>query len=150
MNSKIIIRIVIVFILSISILFPNKSSASWAYAFVVWDDYVYVITDVQVDEVDKEIGHVTKYSDREGTYSGNFSNVYPKGTKYYSIQGINTEEAIAIQEDDGTYIQATRDGEYARNKYGIDNVITLAFIGAILLVIISIVRTNYYGKRREG
>lgn len=54
MNSKIIIRIVIVIILSISILFPNKSLADWAYAFVVWDDYVYVITDEQVDEVDKE------------------------------------------------------------------------------------------------
>ncbi|WP_277584851.1 hypothetical protein [Psychrobacillus antarcticus] len=150
MNNKKIFGVGIVFILFLSILFPIKSLADWAYAFVVWDDYVYVVTDEQVDEVEKEIGHVTKYSDREGTYSGNFSNAYPKGTKYYSIQGISTDEAIATQEDDGTYIKAKRDGEYASNKYGINNVITLAFIGAIFLVIISIVRTNYYGNRSEG
>lgn len=150
LNSKNTFRFGVVFILSISILFPIKSLADWAYAFVVWDDYVYVITDEQVSEVDKKIGHVTKSSDREGTYSGNFSNAYPKGTKYYSIQGISTDEAIVVQKDNGTFIKAVIDGEYAGNKYGISNLISLIFIGAILLVIISIVRTNYYGKRREG
>ena len=29
---------------------------------------------------------VTYHTDREGTYGGNFSNIYPKGTKYYAIQ----------------------------------------------------------------
>ena len=146
MNNKKIFYVGMVFILSISILFPNKSLASWAYAFVVWDDYVYVITDEQVDGVDKEIGHVTKYSDREGTYSGNFSNAYPKGTKYYSIRGVSTDEAIAIQEGDGTYIKATRDGEYAG---GLGNLSSPVFIGSILLVvIIAIVGINYFGKRR--
>jgi len=153
LNSKNSICFGIVFILSISIsisiLFSNKSLADWAYAFVVWDGHVYVITDEQVSEIDKEIGHVTKYSDREGSYSGNFSNANPKGTKYYSIQGISTDEAVAVQKDNGTYIKATRDEKYAGNKYEIGNLISLAFIVAILLVIISIVITNYYGKRRE-
>ena len=63
--------VVIVLILSTSILFPIKPLADWAYAFVVWDEYAYVVTDEQVNEVDKKIGHVTKYSDIEGTYSGN-------------------------------------------------------------------------------
>ena len=103
----------------------------------------------KISEIDKEIGHVTKSSDREGTYSGNFSNSYPKGTKYYSIQGISTDKAIAVQKDNGTYIRATRDEKYAGNKYEVGNLISLAFIAAILLVIISIVITNYYGKRRE-
>ena len=142
--------VVIVLILSTSILFPIKPLADWAYAFVVWDGYAYVVTDEQVNEVDKKIGHVTKYSDIEGTYSGNFSNAFRKGTKYYSILGVSTDEAIAIQKEDGAYIKAIRDGEYAGNKYGIGNLISLAFIGAILLVIISVVRTNYYEKRREG
>jgi len=150
LNCKNIICFGIVFILSISsILFSNKSLADWAYAFVVWDGYVYVITDELVSEIDKEIGHVTKSSDREGTYSGNFSNSYPKGTKYYSIQGISTDKAIAVQKDNGTYIRATRDEKYAGNKYEVGNLISLAFIAAILLVIISIVITNYYGERRE-
>ncbi|MFT9598303.1 hypothetical protein [Mesobacillus sp.] len=45
-------------------------------------------------------------------YSGNFSNAYKKGTKYYSIEGLSTDEAIAIEESDGQYIKAYREGEY--------------------------------------
>jgi hypothetical protein len=89
----------------------NNSSADWAFEFVVWDGYIYQLNDEYVDDVDEEIGEVTKYSDMEGTYSGNFSNVYEKGTKYYAMQGISTEEAIAIEED-GKYRKAIRDGKY--------------------------------------
>lgn len=149
MNSKNISCFRVVLILSVSLLFPIKSLADWAYAFVVWDDYVYVITTEQVNEVDKKVGHVTKYSDREGTYSGNFSNAYPKGTKYYSIQGISTDEAIAIQEDGETYIKAVRDGEYAGNKYGLGNLGSPIFIGGTLLIaFIVMVGTNQFLKRR--
>jgi len=127
-------------------LFPMKSLASWAYEFIVWDGYVYIVTDEQVNQVDKKIGHVTKYSDREGTYSGNFSNTYPKGTKYYSIPGVSTDEVIAIQDTEGTYIKATRDEKYAGNKYGLS---TPVFLGAIILVIIlAIVGINYYANKR--
>lgn len=152
MNNKNIFFFGIVYILlSTSILFSNKSQADWTYSFVVWDDYVYMITDEQVEEVDKEIGHVTKYSDREGTYSGNFSNAYPKGTKYYSINGISTDEAIAVLEGSRTYIKATRDGEYAGNKYGIGNLGSPVFIGAILLVVLIVmIGRNYYRKRSTG
>ncbi|WP_081986965.1 hypothetical protein, partial [Planococcus sp. CAU13] len=90
----------------------NNSSADWAFSFVVWDDYIYRIDDEYVAEVDEEIGEVTAYSDIEGTYSGNFSNEYEKGTKFYSIEGIGTEEAIAIEEEDGRYRKAIRDGKY--------------------------------------
>ena len=69
-------------------LFSNKVLADWAYSFVVWYGFIYVVSDEFVEVVDKEIGHVTKYSDREGTYSGNFSNRYKKGTAYFSIKGI--------------------------------------------------------------
>ncbi|MFF2449461.1 hypothetical protein ACFVSW_20685 [Neobacillus sp. NPDC058068] len=116
MKCRPIIVLVLFFTTITSILMPSKSFASWAYLFVVWDGYTYVVSDEYVTVIDKEIGHVTKYSDMEGTYSGNFSNIYKKGTKYYSIKGISTDEAIAIQEKDGKYKKATREGEYAGNK----------------------------------
>ena len=90
----------------------NKSSADWAFSFVVWDGYIYQLGNEYVDDVSDEIGEVTKHSDMEGTYSGNFSNVYDKGTKYYSIKKISTEEAIAVKEKDGRYRKAIREGKY--------------------------------------
>lgn len=61
------------------------------------------MTGEYIDVVDEEIGEVTIYSDKEGTYTGNFSNEYEKGTKYFAIPGISTDEAIAVQEKDGRY-----------------------------------------------
>lgn len=89
----------------------DNSSADWTSSFIVWDDYIYQVSNEYVNDVGKEIGEVTKYSDMEGTYSGNFSNVYQKGTKYYSIKDVSTDEAIAI-EDKGKYRKAIRDGKY--------------------------------------
>jgi hypothetical protein len=82
---------------------------------VVWDGYVYVLSDeeVEVNQIDNEIGAVTKYSDIEGTYSGNFSNSYASGTKYFSIKDISTDEVIAIEDPKGHYYKANREGEYA-------------------------------------
>ena len=37
--------------------------------------------------------------------------MYKKGTKYYAMQGISTEEAIAIEEE-GKYRKAIRNGKY--------------------------------------
>jgi hypothetical protein len=94
----------------------NNSSADWAYSFVVWDGFIYQLGDEYVGEISEKIGEVTKYSDLEGTYSGNFSNVYDKGTKYYAIKGISTEEAIAVEEKDGRYRKAIRDGKYGAKE----------------------------------
>lgn len=93
----------------------NKSSADWAYSFVVWDGDIYVVNDEEVGQVDREIGEVTKYSDMEGTYSGNFSNTYRKGTKYFSIVDVSTDEAIAVEDVQGHYVKAISDGKYAGN-----------------------------------
>lgn len=90
----------------------DSSSADWAYSFVVWDDYIYRLDDEYVDEVGEVIGEVTAYSDHEGTYRGNFSNEYEKGTKYFSIKGVDVEEAIAV-EDEGKYRKGVREGKYA-------------------------------------
>jgi hypothetical protein len=91
---------------------PSKSFAtSWAYPFVVWDGYIYIVNDEYVTEVDKEIGKVTRYSDMY-QQSGNFSNVYEKGTKYYSIKDVSTDEAIAVEDGSGKYKKAVREKEY--------------------------------------
>ncbi|KLT17944.1 hypothetical protein AA980_11135 [Neobacillus vireti] len=127
---------------------PSKSFASWAYLFVVWDGYTYVVSEEYVTEIDKEIGHVTKYSDREGTYSGNFSNIYKKGTKYYSIKGISTDEAIAIQEKDGKYKKATREGEYAGNKNDFLEPSSSTIIIGILLLLLVIAISFYFVEKK--
>ncbi|WP_186321388.1 hypothetical protein [Bacillus sp. FJAT-22090] len=150
MKTNHLISYAIVFLLGFSILFPVKSLASWAYAFVVWDGYVYVMTNEVVNNVDKKIGHVTKYSDREGTYSGNFSNTYPKGTRYYSIKEISTDEAIAVEVDTGNYLKAKRDGEYAgvkNNVFSMSFTSIFAWIFILFAVVFLCIHLN--GKRRN-
>ena len=114
------------------LLFPCKAMAtSWAYPFVVWDDYIYVMSDEYVEHVTKEIGEVTKYSDME-QFAGNFSNVYPKGTKYFAIEGVNTDIAIAIDIGEGHYMKAFREGEYTYKEsyihYVYKGLVVLAFL----------------------
>ena len=147
MKYKKLFLITLVFSLVLLFLNPNKSNAGWAYQFVVWDGFVYVIGDEFVEEVDGKIGRVTKYNDMEGTYSGNFSNVYKKGTAYYSIKGISTDEAIAVEDGGGKYKKAVRDGEYAgdKNILGL-NTLTM-IIGFLVLLLIFILPT--YLKRRK-
>ncbi|NIK75516.1 hypothetical protein FHS15_000616 [Paenibacillus castaneae] len=101
-------------------LFASTANASWAYMFVVNDGHIYTVSETQVDPklIGSKIGKVTKYSDREGTYSGNFSNRYPKGTKYYEIKGIDIKEAIAIKEKEDRFIKAFYQGEYGGSRYG--------------------------------
>ena len=87
------------------------TATSWSYAFVVWDGYIYAVTEERVTDIGGEIGQVTKYSDME-QYSGNFSNAYEKGTRYYAIKGVDTEVAIAIEEVNGNYVKAERKKKY--------------------------------------
>ncbi|MDN4525171.1 hypothetical protein [Fictibacillus fluitans] len=94
----------------------HHASAKWAYPFVVWDHYTYSISEEYVEQVGKEIGKVTKYSDQEGDYNGNFSNQYKKGTKYFKIKGISTDKAIAVQEPGGKYIKAIREHKYQESN----------------------------------
>lgn len=73
---------------------------------------MYEISDEYVDS-NEEIGKVTKYSDTVGTYFGNFSNKYKKGTKLYSIIGVHTDEAIAVEEN-GKFRKAINSGKYEK------------------------------------
>ena len=106
-----------------------------------------MISDEFVEEVDEKIGRVTKYSDKEGTYSGNFSNVYKKGTAYYSIKGVSTDEAIAIEDGVGKYKKAVMDGEYAGNKNSLGIGVPIMIVGFIVLILLWILLA--YLKRRK-
>lgn len=93
----------------------TEVSASWAYRFVVYNHGTYEVTAEQVDSdrIGKKLGKVTRYSDREGTYGGNFSNVYPKGTTYHEIKGTSPKEQIAVKTGTEAYVKAEYRGPYA-------------------------------------
>ncbi|MFC5649771.1 hypothetical protein ACFPYJ_11685 [Paenibacillus solisilvae] len=96
-------------------LLSGTASADWARSFVVNKGSSYTVTDSRMDakQIGERIGKVTFYSDEEGTYSGNFSNRYPKGTEYYKIIDVDTKEAIAVKEREGQYIKAVYSDQYA-------------------------------------
>jgi hypothetical protein len=155
-NKKHVLSMLMFVLLLTSLMFPSKPLAtSWAYPFVVWQDYIYVVSEEYVTEVDKEIGKVTKYSDME-SLSGNFSNMFKKGTKYYSIKGISTDEAIAVEESKGKYVRADREGKYeVRSTFdgffdgqqGIIKVFILAVLGILVVFLIFRVVKKNRGKR---
>ncbi len=131
-NIKIILLLVILIIIPFNTVYAN-----WANEFVVYNKNVYVITDEKVKSelIGSMIGQVTKYSDREGTYSGNFSNKYPKGTKYYEIIGSDVNEVIAVKEKNGTFIKGKYDGEYAGGRYDVQSFLVYSS-GLILSIIL--------------
>ncbi|UOE94661.1 hypothetical protein [Alkalihalobacillus sp. LMS39] len=86
-------------------------ATSWAYPFITWEGNLYVVTDTKIEKVEEELGQVTSYSDME-SLPGDFSNAYQKGTKFYKIKGVSTEEAIAVEVEDGTFIKAIREESY--------------------------------------
>lgn len=123
--------------------------------FVVNDGKVYVISDELVDPnlIGSKIGEVTKYSDMEGTYSGNFSNRYPKGTDYYEIEGVDVNDAIAVKERLGLFIKANYNGEYAGGKDDAQNlnlgttIYKMIIIGIPLSIVASV--TYLTAKRKN-
>ncbi|WP_347551452.1 hypothetical protein ABFG93_05935 [Pseudalkalibacillus hwajinpoensis] len=128
LRGKHSLQLVFLVSLALSNLFPAPTFAtSWEYPFVVWNGYMYEVVDEKVSEVDRKIGQVTRYSDME-TYAGNFSNAYEKGTNYWSIQNINTDEAIAVEVSDGVFKKALRRGEYGGGKYDYFSIVTKVII----------------------
>lgn len=93
----------------ISFATSSAQALSWAYPFVVWSGNVYEVTTEEVKNsvISKRIGEVkTKPNDMTGDYYGNASNEYPKGTQYFSISGISTNTAIAVQVKKEKYMKA--------------------------------------------
>ena len=131
----------IIVIIAIVALMPLRSmSADWAYSFVVYSGDIYEISPdelVPSDEIDKKIGQVTRYSDHEGTYSGNFSNTYPKGTPYYSIKNIDPKEIIAIKTNEAEFVKAINKGRYANGQ--LESKITwISILGSLVIMLLII------------
>ncbi|WP_198949146.1 hypothetical protein [Lottiidibacillus patelloidae] len=146
MKKKQVLLLALTFTLLAAMFSPSKTSAtSWAYSFVVWDGYIYEMTDEFVTDIDQEIGQVTKYSDME-TYAGNFSNTYKKGTKYFSIKGISTDEAIAVEIKKGKYKKAIRTGEYQGGKR---DPLDLAMYGGVSIIILLVGISIFVTLRRK-
>ncbi|MGP4041947.1 hypothetical protein ACTWP4_18895 [Gracilibacillus sp. D59] len=126
-------------------------ATSWVYPFVVWDGHTYEVMDESVTNVEKEIGEVTRYSDME-TYSGNFSNAYKKGTKYFSIEGVSREEAIAVEVNESEYKKAVRRGEFHAEKRDpyplIETVVISVLVLIVMGVFVSIVLTFLKNKNK--
>lgn len=115
----------------------SAAVASWAYSFVVNDGKIYVVSEDRVDQstLGDVVGKVTYHTDREGTYGGNFSNIYPKGTKYYAIQGITPESAIAVETQEG-YVMARYEGEYGGSRVPWEIIKDWIAAGFILLIVV--------------
>lgn len=118
----------------------GTATADWAKSFAVYDGNTYVSADVELDsgQLGGKLGEVTFYSDEEGTYSGNFSNRYAKGTEYYEITGVDPQEAIAIHEEGSRYIKAVFDGEYEGARVGWREWLPYAVGAAVVLAAVGL------------
>ncbi|WP_246072808.1 hypothetical protein [Paenibacillus dokdonensis] len=128
----------------------TEASASWAYSFVVYNSSVYAVTmeEVSSELIGNQIGKVTRFSDKEGTYRGNFSNQYPKGTPYYAINGIDFKQQIAVKTDADTYVKAVYQRTYAADERPKNNGLWWMYmIGAALLVLVVLVVFVVYNRR---
>lgn len=115
----------------------SAAVASWAYSFVVNDGKIFVVSEDRVDQstLGDVVGKVTYHTDREGTYGGNFSNIYQKGTKYFAIQGITPESAIAVETQEG-YVMARYEGEYGGSRVPWEIIKDWIAAGFILLIVV--------------
>lgn len=95
-------RILHSFLLFMFLLVP---SASAAYEFVVHDGKIYDVTTQEItpEDVGTAIGEVTvKTEDIED----GASNVFPAGTFYYEVLGLDRRETIAIEKEPGVFVLA--------------------------------------------
>ena len=137
---KAFISFILTIILLLFLLPAQPAAAKWAYRFVVFLGDIYEVTDeiVLSNDVDKKIGQVTRFSDLEGTYAGNFSNTFPKGTEYYLIRNKDPKEVIAIKTNENTYLKAINKGHYDNDHLDTRNRNWALIIGALLITILTI------------
>lgn len=131
-----------ILLLLICVLFATSLSAqalSWAISFVVWKGNTYEVTEEKVNEseVGKVIGKVKmQANDMTGEYYGDASNIYPRGTKYYAINGISTNSAFAVEVKKNEWQKAV----FAHKApFHWMNIFTKALPYLILIVVIIIV-----------
>ncbi|MEK4851493.1 hypothetical protein NST04_16730 [Paenibacillus sp. FSL H7-0756] len=83
--------------------------SSFPYPLVIWDNQKYKVTTDEKININKVIGEILNYSTDETKIeedTDNFSNYYSKGTQIWSIQGIDTKQAVAIEYEKNKYVKA--------------------------------------------
>ncbi|PYZ98750.1 hypothetical protein CR205_09300 [Alteribacter lacisalsi] len=145
--------VILSFLLALLLASPVHA-LSWAYDFVVWDGKVYEVTEEELapEEVAGQIGSVrTQANENTGSYYGNASNAYPRGTPYFSIDGVSEREAIVVQDDESRLLVAEfRDSapfHWMNVVIGaIPFLLILAGVGAVVLIGIYVNKTRQHEK----
>ncbi|WP_238656169.1 hypothetical protein [Paenibacillus piscarius] len=87
----------------------EKVESSFPYPLVIWDNQKYKVTTDEKININKVVGEILNYSTDETQIkedTDNFSNYYPKGTQIWSIQGVDSKQAIAIEYEKNKYVKA--------------------------------------------
>lgn len=136
----------------LSLIAVSTVYADWASSFVVHNGSKYTITTTTVmeDQIGPQVGKVTKYSDVEGTYRGNFSNTFPKGTPYFAIHDTSEDEGIAVRTIEGGYVLASYDGEYAEAAIWTSVYFWIGVIAVVLVLLFAAVRLSNPRKKEAG
>ena len=106
---------------------------SAAYEFVVHEGRVYEVNSfesVTPDDIGVAIGEVTEETTE---MTSGASNVFPVGTFFYEIRGVDRSEAIAVETRPGEYIQAT----YTKSSESGPTIwtILLGIVGILVIVV---------------
>ena len=133
-------RVICFFLVLLFFAQSSVQALDWAYAFVVWKGNVYEVTDEQVmdTKIGKRIGEVkTKPNDMTGKYYGDASNSYPKGTPYFELKGVSTNEAIAVGVEEDHWVKAVYRHEAKNYWLGwVMKVSPILFLATVFIAII--------------
>ncbi|MGD6991363.1 hypothetical protein [Sutcliffiella horikoshii] len=102
-------RSLLLFLICFTLASSTSHALSWAYKFVVWEGGVYEVTEefMAASDIGEKIGEVKRMADdKTGSYFGDASNYYEKGTRYYAIKGIDSGTAIAVEEQQDMWVKA--------------------------------------------
>ena len=90
-----------------------SSFTSWAYQFLKYNDVHYIVTEKEVESYDLgvKLGEVEYYLKEEQDSKELSSNIYPKGTEFFEINGISSAEAIAVKDVEGKIIKLVAEEE---------------------------------------
>ncbi|MED3652086.1 MULTISPECIES: hypothetical protein [Heyndrickxia] len=102
MKFAMYLRLTILFFI---IILSGCSSKSWVANFVKYNDVIYHVSDEKIERVGYKLAEVKQYIDVEGDIPNLSSNEYREGTEIYSIDGIDTRQAIAVKVGKNKYIK---------------------------------------------
>lgn len=121
-------RILHTIILFLMLFMTPVSAAS---DFVVHDGRVYEVSNQEIlpEDVGTAIGEVTLMSEEIGE---GVSNVFPAGTFYFEVQGLDRRQTIAVEKEPGVFVLA----DYTEPPGSGFSIWTALLVGVGILVVI--------------